>query len=213
MYQPDAIAYFEVGGTAYIISANEGDARDYDAFSEEARTSSLTLDPSVFPNASELLDATQLGRLEITKTLGDTDGDGDYDKLYSYGARSFSIWNGNTGSLVYDSKNTLETDLHANSSLYPDGRSDAKGAEPEGVAVGEVNGQLIAFIGLERADAILTYDISNPNNPVFLQTLETGDAPEGVLFIPASESPNGSSLLVVSSEKDGLVKIYQPDKL
>ena len=35
MYQPDALAVFEVGGESYFITANEGDARDYDGFSEE----------------------------------------------------------------------------------------------------------------------------------------------------------------------------------
>jgi hypothetical protein len=32
--------------------------------------------------------------------------------------------------------------------------------------------------------------------------------PEGVLFVNASESPNGKSLLIISSEVDGVVKIY-----
>ena len=37
MYQPDAIVYVNIGGTEYVISANEGDSRDYDGFSEEER--------------------------------------------------------------------------------------------------------------------------------------------------------------------------------
>jgi hypothetical protein len=35
--------------------------------------------------------------------MGDTDGDGDFDELVSW-SRSFSIWNGNTGEIVFDSK-------------------------------------------------------------------------------------------------------------
>ncbi|WP_281635347.1 hypothetical protein [Flavobacterium marginilacus] len=69
----------------------------------------------------------------------------------------------------------------------------------------------ILFVGLERADALMIYDVSNPAAPKHLQTLKTGDAPEGVLYIPASKSPTKRSLLVVSSEGDGSVKIYQPD--
>jgi hypothetical protein len=42
---------------------------------------------------------------------------------------------------------------------------------------------------------------------------KTGDAPEGLLFIPASKSPIGQSLVVVSSENDGVVKIYKANKL
>lgn len=212
MPQPDAIDYFEIGGKGYIISANEGDARDYEGFSEEVRVEDIKLDESAFPNAKELMDKKNLGRLKITNTLGDANQDGYFDKLYSYGARSFSIWDAQTGKLVYDSNNKLETDLHSNSDLYPDKRSDDKGVEPEGVDVGKVGDQTIAFIGLERADAVLTYDISNPKNPVFLQVLKTGKGPEGVLFISAEKSPNQRSLLVVSAEIDGNVKIFQAGK-
>lgn len=69
----------------------------------------------------------------------------------------------------------------------------------------------ILFVGLERADALLVYDVTNPVSPVFLQSLKTGDAPEGLLFIPAEKSPTKRSLVVVSSEGDGSVKIFQPD--
>ncbi|WP_394332790.1 choice-of-anchor I domain-containing protein [Flavobacterium pectinovorum] len=71
--------------------------------------------------------------------------------------------------------------------------------------------QNILFVGLERSDAFMTYDVTNPASPQYLQTVKTGDAPEGVLFIPASKSPTKRSLLVVSSEGDGTIKIYQPD--
>ncbi|MCH5687045.1 hypothetical protein LWM68_23910 [Niabella sp. W65] len=63
---------------------------------------------------------------------------------------------------------------------------------------------------MERADAVAMYDITNPQSPKFLQLVKTGDAPEGVLFVPARMSPAKKSLLVVSSEGDGVVKIYTP---
>ncbi|HAT81111.1 MAG TPA: alkaline phosphatase, partial [Flavobacterium sp.] len=50
-----------------------------------------------------------------------------------------------------------------------------------------------------------------PSAPQYLQSIKTGDAPEGLLFIPASKSPTKRSLVVVSSEGDGSVKFYQPD--
>nr|WP_235927138.1 choice-of-anchor I family protein [Gloeocapsopsis dulcis] len=49
MYQPDGFATYEVNGETYIVTANEGDARDYDGYSEEARIKDLVLDPVAFP--------------------------------------------------------------------------------------------------------------------------------------------------------------------
>ncbi len=211
MYQPDAIAVVETGGTPYLFTANEGDAREYSGFSEIRRISAnaVTLDPAVFPTAATLKQATQLGRLNITTTLGNTDGDGELEALYSLGARSFSVWNGANGSLVFDSKNDLEKRA-VTAGVYDDGRSDDKGVEPEGIAVGTVGGRKIAFVGMERADAVAIYDVTNPTLPVFLQILKSGDAPEGVLFIPAQNSPVKKSLFVVSSANDGVIKVYMP---
>jgi DNA-binding beta-propeller fold protein YncE len=212
MYQPDAIAVLNTGGIPYLFTANEGDVREYDAFNEAKRVSALTLDPTAFPDAATLKADAQLGRLNVTTTLGDANKDGKYEELYSFGARSFSVWNGNNGSLVYDSKNDVENRVKT-AALYDDGRSDDKGVEPEGIALGEVGKKQLAFVGLERADAVAIYDISNPASPVFLQILSTGDAPEGVLFIPAKDSPIQQSLLVVSSENDGVIKVYKPKKI
>jgi hypothetical protein len=175
---------------------------------EAARTGSLTLDPA-FPNGATLKQNNLLGRLNVTKTLGDTDADGDYDALYSFGARSFSIWNGYSGALMFDSKNDLDQRMIA-AGRYDDGRSDDKSVEPEGLAIGKVGKKQVVFVGLERSDAVALYDITNPANPTFLQVLATGDAPEGVLFISARKSPVKKSLLVVSSEDDGVIKIYSP---
>jgi hypothetical protein len=75
-----------------------------------------------------------------------------------------------------------------------------------------VGSKLIAIVGLERADAFAIYDITNPTAPVFVEMYKTGDAPEGILFIPASKSPIGQSLIVVASENDGLIKIYRTFK-
>lgn len=212
MYQPDAIAVLIDKGTPYLFTANEGDVREYNAFNEAKRVGSLMLDAGVFPTAATLKAPEQLGRLNVTSTLGDEGKDNDFESLYSFGARSFSVWNGNTGTLVYDSKNELEQKAKE-SLLYDDGRSDDKGVEPEGLTLGEVGKKRLVFIGLERADAVVIYDVTTPGSPAFLQILKTGDAPEGVLFIPAKDSPNKQSLLVVSSENDGIIKLYMPDKL
>jgi DNA-binding beta-propeller fold protein YncE len=211
MYQPDAIAVLNNNGMPYLFTANEGDAREYNAFSEVKRVKTLNLDAAVFPNAAALKLDPQMGRLNVTNKLGDIDNDGDMDVLYSFGARSFSVWNGLTGSLVYDSKNELDAKAIAEN-VYDDARSDDKGAEPEGITIGKVGNKTIAFIGLERVDAVALYDVTIPTNPVFIKMLKCGDAPEGVLFIPASKSPINESLLVVSSENDGVIKVYKADK-
>lgn len=211
MYLPDAIAVLESNGIPYLFTANEGDAREYAGFSEILRVKNkdVKLDPTVFPSAADLKKDEQLGRLNITTTLGDIDGDGDFDELYSLGSRSFSVWNGLTGKQVFDSKNELDAKC-VTAGTYDDARSDDKSVEPEGITIGRVGDKNIAFVGMERADAIAVYDITIPTAPLFLQLLKCGDAPEGVLFIPAKNSPTKKSLVVVSSEGDGVIKVYSP---
>lgn len=208
MYQPDAIALMEDKGVPFLFTANEGDVREYSGFAENKRIKDLLLDPATFPDAAELKTDAKLGRLNVTTTLGDAGNDGYYDALYSFGARSFSVWNGNNGNLVFDSKNQLEQKC-IEAGKYDDARSDDKGVEPEGITLGIVGKTPVAFVGMERADALAIYNISNPSNPKFIKLLSTGDAPEGITFIPASQSPIGKSLIIVSSENDGTIKIYQ----
>ena len=227
MYQPDAITYTNINGIGYIISANEGDSREYiddkgtddedddeEIFVNEERIKKIDLDPTAFSNAKELQKDENLGRLKIALDLGDIDNDGDYDKLYSYGARSFSIWSEN-GVLIYDSGNDIAQktlELTPKNFNDDDSRSDDKGAEPESVEVLNLNNErYILFVGLERTDQIMVYDITNPTTPTFLTILshEGDEAPEGLLIIPAKESPNGKDLLLVSNEDSGTVSIYQ----
>ncbi|MBR8829171.1 MAG: choice-of-anchor I family protein [Gomphosphaeria aponina SAG 52.96 = DSM 107014] len=177
MYQPDAIASYEIDGETYIVTANEGDSRDYDGFSEEERVADLALDPNIFPNASELQQENQLGALTVTNTLG-KNSEGKYEKLYAFGARSFSIWD-TEGNLIFDSGDQFERIIAEdlpdffnstnddNDSF--DNRSDDKGPEPEGVTLGVIDGQTYAFIGLERVGGIMIYNVTNPTAPEFVQ--------------------------------------------
>ena len=239
MYQPDAISNYSVLGFNFLVTANEGDARDYDEFSEEVRVGEeddegnklVLLDPETFPNSEMLQMDENLGRLKITNTLGDTDGDGDFDELYSYGARSFSIWTGD-GKLVYDSGNDFEkitskelpNDFNSTNDENDsfDNRSDDKGPEPEGLDLGKIFGRTYAFIGLERVGGIMIYDITNPLNPRFVHysnnrdfqgDAEAGTAgdlgPEGILFIPRWKSPINHPMLVVTNEVSGTTSIFK----
>ena len=220
MYQPDAIAGYSFRGRQYIISANEGDARDYDGFSEEERVKDLALDLTVYPDAATLQEDGNLGRLKTTTANGDADGDGLYEQIFSYGARSFSIWNAK-GQLVYDSGDEFERitaaatpELFNSQDNDPgefDDRSDDKGPEPEGVVVGRIRGRNYAFIGLERIGGIMVYDVTLPWKPRHVQYLPAavGDvSPEGLVFIPARKSPNGKPLLVVSYEDSGTIAVF-----
>lgn len=219
MYQPDAMASFTVGGTQYFITANEGDSRAYTGFNEEARVSTLTLDPTAFPTSATLQLNQNLGRLQLTNATGDTDNDGDFDELHALGARSFTIWN-NSFTPVFDSKDTLERISAAQNprgfnsdgtTASFDSRSDNKGPEPEAVATGMVNGVLYAFVGSERTGDIFVYDITNPTAPVFKQYLDhPADLQvEGVLFIPANQSPTGKALVIASAEVSRTVTVYE----
>jgi hypothetical protein len=211
MFQPDAISSLRYEGKTYLFTANEGDSREYTGFTEMQRVSAANLDPVAFPDAAALKTDAVLGRLNMTKTLGDKDKDGDYDEIYSLGARSFSVWDASNGNLVWDSKDFLDRECFT-LGLYDDTRSDDKGAEPEAITIGRVGAKTIAIVGMERTDAFAIYDVTNPTSPVFVKMYKTGDAPEGILFIPASKSPIQQSLIVVSSENDGFVKIYKATK-
>jgi hypothetical protein len=236
MYMPDAIASYEVGGVPYVITANEGDAREYTGITDEVTFSSLNLDPTAFPDASVLKNNSALGRLAVTNKTGDTDNDGDFDEVYSFGARSFTIWNGNTGARVFDSGNQLERItaedptwgpfFNANNSTGTPARknrSDNKGPEPEGVAVAEINGKQYAFVALERIGGVVTYDVTNPAAPIFVGYNNKRSNPpvvasddlgsEGVIFISAADSPTGSALVVLSNEVSGTVSVYSITEL
>ncbi|WP_215608268.1 choice-of-anchor I family protein [Leptothoe spongobia] len=221
MYQPDAISSYTVNGDTYLVTANEGDARDYEGFSEEERVKDLVLDPFAYPNAAALQRENNLGRLKTTSALGDTDGDGDIDQIYSYGARSFSIWDA-AGNLVFDSGDDFEQIIANN---FPelfninggevnelDDRSDDKGPEAEGVALGVFRGHTLAFIGLERTGGVMVYDISNPAAPTFVTyepNFSSDYSPEGLLYIDADNSPIGAPLLVVTNEVSKTFAVYQ----
>jgi len=211
-YLPDAITNIEIDGITYIITANEGDSRDYAGFSEETRVSEIKLDPTAFPNAATLQKSDQLGRLKITTTRGDIDNDGDYDELYIFGARSFSIWT-TKGNLVYDSGNDIakQTQINAKAFNQNDTRSDDKGSEPEALATLTLKGKTLLFVGLERANGVVMYDISNPKKPVFLEWINhEGDiSPEGLFVIPAAESPTKENILVVSNEISGTISLFE----
>ena len=231
MYMPDSIAAFTVGGQTYYAIANEGDSRDWKGWSEEARVADLTLDEKAFPNAKELQAPAALGRLKTTKTMGDADGDGKYDKIFSYGGRSFSILDSNA-RMIFDSADQFEQYIakhepknfnsnHEKNGSFDD-RSDDKGIEPEAITTGVINGVPYIFIGFERQGGFMVYSAADPKAPKFEAYFTTrnfdGDVkkgtagdlgPEGFKFISAEQSPTGKPMLAAAHEISGTTALYE----
>lgn len=229
-YMPDGIANYTVNGTTYIVGANEGDDREYSAFNERVRVNASTyvLDPVAFPHAEVLKQDHNLGRLRVTTASGDTDGDGDFDEIHLIGGRSFSIWSTSSKSIVYDSKDDFEqylskTPLYApvfnadHESNTPRSRSTSKGPEPEGLVLASISGSQYAFISLERQGGLMAYDITNPSdvkfvdyhNPRNLTSYGGDNGPEGIFYIPNTQSPDGNHYIVIANEISGTLSIYK----
>ncbi|NJK71943.1 MAG: alkaline phosphatase [Synechococcaceae cyanobacterium SM2_3_60] len=255
-YQPDTIRLYEQGEATFIITANEGDSRDYDTFSEEYRIGDeeVTLAADAFPDAEVLKDEANLGRLRLSTAQGyrptpecvelvTTSGDPsqcEFEALYVFGGRSMSIFQVSESGLeqVFDTGSQMEQTV---AELLPDnfntsndendsfdGRSDDKGPEPEGIAVGEIDGRTYAFVGLERVGGVMVYDITEPASTTFVQYINNRDfnledtpealtttdlGAEGLYFIPASDSPNGQPLLMVGNEVSGTTTVFAINSL
>jgi len=221
---PDAIATFAVGGTTYLVTANEGDARDLDG--DETRLSDAAedglLDPALLAalQADGLLADEEMGRLNISAIDGDTDGDGDIDELYSYGSRGFTIFDADTGAVVFDSgddfaqiiANVNPLGFNDEDGTTDENRSDNKGVEPEAVTIGTLNGTTYAFIGLERDGGIMVYDVTDPANSEFVTYFngrDNGDvSPETLTFVAPADSPTGFAQLIAAYEVSGTTVAY-----
>lgn len=233
MYMPDAIASYSVNGNTYIVTANEGDAREYDTFEEEVNIEDIVLDASVFPNQDFLELDENLGKIKITSEFGDIDNDGEYEEIHVFGGRSFSIYDAITGAQVYDSGSDFER-IIAENPVYNaifnatddenelKNRSDNKGPEPEAVIVQEIDGTFYAFIALERVGGFMVYDITNPNTPVFEgyfnnrsvtpgedDLANLGDlAPESIVYIAPENNAENKGLIVIANEVSATISVY-----
>ncbi|MCK5930676.1 MAG: ExeM/NucH family extracellular endonuclease [Fulvimarina manganoxydans] len=217
-FMPDAISSYTAGdGKVYFVTANEGDDRDDFLPNEETirlKNDDYKLDSDTYPNAGDLKNDADLGRLNVSNAAllnGDTDGDGDVDQILTYGARSFSILDAN-GKMIFDSGDAIERIVASEfPDLFDDGRSDNKGPEPEGVTVSEIGGRSYAFVGLERSNLSLVFDVTDPANVTYTTaaTTQGDEAPEGTLVISADESPTGKALYISPNENSETLSIYE----
>lgn len=303
MYQPDTIGSYSANGIDYIVSANEGDSREYISgelvddyqtqltceekslnwdmsisacfsgdtptmcaekgllnkenetcfsYVEEFRVEDLSdngsygdfvapipLEVAVLANnfSTELsnnITDEALGRLKVSTVNALDSSTNTITHLQSYGARSFSIWT-ESGQLVFDSGSDIAMItagrvgqfFNASNDKAADNkkndRSSAKGAEPEALAIGDVNGRTYAFVGLERVGGIMMYDITDPYGVQFIEyvlnrdftqdpaaSITAGDVgPEGMKFVDAEHSPTGQALLIVGNEVSGTTSVYE----
>ena len=214
-YIPDAVAGFKANGTNYLITANEGDEKEYDDFEERiaVNAAGYLLDETLFPNASVLKQPHNLGRFRATNINGDLDNDGKFEKIRSVGSRSFSIFNADTKAIVFDSGDDFEmytaahyptifnADHEANT---PKSRSRAKGPEPEGVTVATIGG-------------VMVYNVTDPNNVTFTDyknnrstSAYSGDfGAEGIIYIDKADSPNSKGYVIIANEISGTLTIYE----
>jgi len=248
-YQPDTIRLFVKDGRRYIVTANEGDSRvrplsddaidgvkEGGIFNDEAALKDWDVKGTPF---EEPASGKHLGRLKLIRDLVDRhrDKEGRPTKLFSFGGRSFSIFDVESGDLVFDSGGDFERITAArnpehfnvsNDSLEFEKRSRSKGPEPEGLVLGEIDGKTFAFIGLERTGGIMVYDITEPSqsrhvgyftNRRFDQPMKAADGspnpeagdtgPEGLIFVSRERSPTGKPLVIVGNETSGSTTVWE----
>jgi hypothetical protein len=210
-------------GYQFYVTANEGDSRaDWPGGNDEVRVGSAIVDPSLnlqliaLHGADWQTNNDKLNRLTISSTSGDLDGDGDLDEMQVFGARSFSILD-HEGKRVFDSGDQIEQIIKgliiANpgnvsyAALWDVGRSDNKGPEPESAVVGKVNGHNLLFLGLERSNAIMVWDLTNLKDIKFLKMMfVSGDiGPEGLSLFKNDQG----SFLAVANEVSESTSLYR----
>lgn len=195
---PDGIDAFKTGGRTYFITANEGDSRVYPDIDGSAKY------------VDEQRNTTLASPDNRLKTIvNNVNTPSAANSNVAFGSRSVSIFDAKTGSLVWDSGNSLQTIAFAAGS-YDDSRSDDKGVEPETVLVTKLRGRQYAIVALERATStasnpkstLVVFDVTEPASSRYVSHLviDGSQSPEGLMLIPEEDSPTGQPLLVVSNE-------------
>ncbi len=189
---PDGIAYFSIAGNDYIVTANEGDAREWgDYLNEDERDFG---DGDVSPTGA--ITAENAGLDGKVVFLASDDYDGLDDGIdYLYGGRTMTIFRVDDNGLeeVFTTADDAERITYSylpeyynasNDNAVLDDRSGKKGPEAEAVTVGEVNGRIYAFLALERTGGIIIYDVTDPENSEYVNYINTRDFTS---IVPGSE--------------------------
>lgn len=149
------------------------------------------------------------GKYFLTADEGDTDTVvvGGEEPLQS-GGRTVSVFDAQTGDFVADTGNQLDEITFANH-VYPDRRSNKKGAEPEMLVTFEMEGQPWVVVGMERADSVVLIALNDPTQPkvVALGKIpgEENPSPEGI----AHFEHNGKHYILTANETIGTVACFE----
>lgn len=225
---PDGIALYHIGDAEYIVTANEGDSREWgDYLNEDERDFG---EGETSPTGKLTAENSELEGKVVFFGADDYDGlDREID--YLFGGRSITVFQADENGLteVYSSGNEFEAKTAAyvpehfncsNDEMAMDGRSGKKGVEAENVTIGTVGEKTYAFAALERVGGVMVYDITNPmqisfvnyiNSRDFSEDIAGDDSPEGLAFIAASESADGNAYLLTACEVSGTVAVYRLD--
>ena len=168
---PDGIGAWKSGKKIFFITANEGDAREYGDYVDEARNKDLGY--SDVPDRLKLIVAGDdpSEALVVNNDPDDSDPTNDFsfesgtraETPVSFGSRSLTLFDGLTGELLWDSwmtdtikgidYNTSLQNIAQFAGIYDDGRSDDKGVEPESVVIVKYQGRNYAVGSMERTTA------------------------------------------------------------
>ena len=109
-----------------------------------------------------------------------------------------------SGLLLGDTGSQID-DAAAAAGVYPDGRSNRGGSEPEVLDLTHYRGRTLVVVGLERANAVALIDVTEPAIPVVLDIASAGVGPEGIKFFRV-----GSRLFVATAnEVSGTVSLFE----
>ena len=223
---PDGVALYSVDGVDYIVTANEGDSREWgDYLNEDERDFG---DGQTSPSGKITAENSGLTGKVVFFDSSDYDGlDSGLD--YVFGGRSFTVFRADKSGLteIYDSGSDFEAKTAeyipenfncSNDDKSLDDRSGKKGPESESITVGTVGERTYAFIGLERVGGVMVYDITDPAETVYVNYINSrdfsediagDDSPEGLCFIPAADSADGNAYLLAACEVSGTVAAYE----
>ena len=212
-FMPDAIATFEQRGNSYLVTANEGDTRGGSAQNDVIKVSDINCDArSTLPAWHTRRNLKQLSELEVDRLSILEHPMGCPEQITAFGARSISVWDLERESLIWDSGDHISKIVAAclPAKQY-DKRSTKRGAEPESLALWESGERLIAFVGLERGDGILAYDLTQPEQGEYIGGIFFKDrrhrGPESMVFLPDETDPD-RGLLIASFEYTGTLAVF-----
>ena len=187
---PDGIAAFQVDGKTYLVTANEGDAREWG--DEDLGTFYLSEDEQDFgeegvtsPTGAITGENSGLEGKVVFFKVEDFDGL-DSGKDYLFGGRTFTIYEAGENGVteVFTSGDDFEAltaqylpDYYncSNDNAVVDDRSGKKGPEAESVTVGTVDGRTYAFVALERTGGVMVYDVTEPASAQYVNYINTRD--------------------------------------